>query len=180
MDINGVSRVRFGSFVHIQQEDIVHEMETEVLVLHDRGEEVSQDPPPAKIMKSEIVFDSCVADGYPFHSCLATGSDGASLMLGRHSGVMSSIATVQPYCKSIHCPRHRMHLVASTDVQRGTGSIPKLMSLMNRSYWWWKARPQMCMKQKRLAALLVTVHLSTSSGIVRRDGCTMVYGARHL
>ena len=83
--------MRFGSFVDIPQEDIVHEIEPEVLAQHE-VEEVIREEPPAKTMKSEIVFDACVADGYPFHSCLATGSDGAAIMMGPHSGVMTRLS----------------------------------------------------------------------------------------
>ena len=90
MDAGGVLQERFGSFVPIPEEAIENEIEPEVLL--DHTGEVQDEPPAKKMkMKSEIVFDAVIADGYPMSTCMCTGSDGAALMLGRHSGVMSRL-----------------------------------------------------------------------------------------
>ena len=40
------------------------------------------------------------------------GSDGASVMTGKHSGVVARIKTKQPILTSIHCIAHRLALAA--------------------------------------------------------------------
>ena len=48
----------------------------------------------------------------PLSRLVGFGSDGASVMIGKHSGVAARIKAKQPILTSIHCMAHRLALVA--------------------------------------------------------------------
>lgn len=49
----------------------------------------------------------------PLSRLVGFGSDGASVMIGKHSGVAARLKTKQPILTSIHCVAHRLALAAS-------------------------------------------------------------------
>ena len=71
-------------------------------------------------------------------------------MLGCRSGVMTRIKQDQPLCINVHGAEHKMHLVNAVDVKK-TPEILEYIRLLNRSYWWWKARPQLWKKTAKAA-----------------------------
>ena len=54
----------------------------------------------------------------PMSRLVGFGSDGASVMTGRHSGVATRIKNRQPIVTSIHCVAHRLALAASQAGER--------------------------------------------------------------
>ena len=53
------------------------------------------------------------AKGLDISKCLGFGSDGASVMTGRHNGVATRVKKRNPFCISIHCMAHRLNLCSS-------------------------------------------------------------------
>lgn len=52
-------------------------------------------------------------NGISFKKLRGFGSDGASVMVGRHRGVASKVKDKSPHCISIHCMAHRFNLATS-------------------------------------------------------------------
>ena len=50
--------------------------------------------------------------------CLGFGSDGASVMTGRHSGVATLVKQRSPLCVGVHCMAHHLNL-CSAQASRG-------------------------------------------------------------
>ena len=48
----------------------------------------------------------------PFSRLVGFASDGASVMVGKHSGVATELKTMQPILTSTHCVAHRLALAA--------------------------------------------------------------------
>ena len=56
----------------------------------------------------------CLSEkGLDINKCLGFGSDGASVMTGRHNGVASKVKQKSPHCVAIHCMAHRLNLCSS-------------------------------------------------------------------
>jgi hypothetical protein len=61
-----------------------------------------------------------MAYGINLRKCVAVASDGASVMVGIRSGVVTRVKQLAPFIVAVHCVAHRLSLAAtgSTDSVR--------------------------------------------------------------
>ena len=75
---------------------------------------------------AQVLFDTITnyleEEGLDITKLLGFGSDGASVMIGRHKGVATRIKERSPHCVSVHCMAHRFNLCTS----QASNGIPYL------------------------------------------------------
>ena len=59
------------------------------------------------------LMDCLDRNGLDVKKCVGFGSDGASVMTGRHSGVAARVKQKSPHCVSVHCMAHRLNLCSA-------------------------------------------------------------------
>ena len=66
---------------------------------------------------ASVLFDCLIncldRHGLDIRKCVGFGSDGASVMTGRHNGVATRVKRKSPHCVSVHCMAHRLNLCSS-------------------------------------------------------------------
>lgn len=72
-----------------------------------------KDPKSDAKVLFETLKKSLEEDGLPTNKIIGFGSDGASVMVGRHNSVSSKIKKLNPFCINIHCMAHRLNLATS-------------------------------------------------------------------
>ena len=75
-------------------------------------EELSTDEKVHTVLTVETPLAYLQAAMIPFSRLVGFASDGASVMVGKHSGVATQLKTMQPILTSIHCVAHRLALAA--------------------------------------------------------------------
>ncbi|XP_070546167.1 uncharacterized protein C17orf113-like [Ptychodera flava] len=70
---------------------------------------------------------------------IGLGSDGASVMTGRHNGVGVRMRRVNPYLTQVHCAAHRVAL-ASSDASKGVEQVAKYRRTVNSVYNYFASR----------------------------------------
>lgn len=75
----------------------------------------------AKVLFEAI--DSCLKEkGIDISKVKGFGSDGASVMVGKHSGVATRVKNLTPHCVNIHCMAHRFNLATA----QASKNIPQM------------------------------------------------------
>lgn len=74
-------------------------------------ENITIDNPKSDAAVLFQAIEKCIGDkGLNINQVKGFGSDGASVMVGRHSGVATRVKHKSPHCVSIHCMAHRFNL----------------------------------------------------------------------
>uniref|UniRef100_A0A0L8I7Q5 DUF4371 domain-containing protein n=1 Tax=Octopus bimaculoides TaxID=37653 RepID=A0A0L8I7Q5_OCTBM len=93
--------------------DLAHDMEDQLIgqIILYKLDECTDFANQAVLMVSEVfktvsdyIVNKC---GMDFKFCVGVCSNGAAVMTGRHSRVVTQIKTLVPECKSTHCSLHR-------------------------------------------------------------------------
>ncbi|GBB86298.1 hypothetical protein RclHR1_12720005 [Rhizophagus clarus] len=82
----------------------------------------------------------CNTKGISFKALFHIGSDGASVMIGKHNGVVTKLKNKNPFMISIHCIAHRFALIGKDSVsdvpyfKEYESILKRLYSYFSRSY----------------------------------------------
>ena len=85
-------------------------------------------------METVIDWDQCVA------KLVALGSDGAAVMLGKNSGVITLLQAQQPSMIAVHCSGHRLEL-AYKDSVKNFPLAEKVVTLLTGLYYMYRNSP---------------------------------------
>ena len=85
-------------------------------------------------METVIDWDQCVA------KLVALGSDGAAVMLGKNSGVITLLQAKHPSVIAVHCSGHRLEL-AYKDSVKNFPLAEKVVTLLTGLYYMYRNSP---------------------------------------
>lgn len=71
------------------------------------------DPKSDATVLFKYLKDTCTKDGLNMAKVVGFGSDGASVIVGKHSSVSTRVKKESPHCINIHCIAHRLNLATS-------------------------------------------------------------------
>lgn len=93
-------------------------------------------------------------DGLELKKCIGIGTDGASVMMGKHNSVYTRLKSVQPDLILIKCVCHSLHLAASKAVE----TMPtNLEFLLSETYSWFSRSAKRRLNFERVLYLSVLI-----------------------